>query len=563
MAPARGQPAREASGQAVHVALVPTRERGIILEVFRALPEHEMPEQRSPLKVFRHLEEKLKTVGLSPDEHAHYEQLKEIVSSEAAAAPAGPDVAAAAGAPGTSLDPAPSRRPGLAADPRPFDLSTLALDEVEAAFDAAMVPLDEPRPGRDSAAPGPEPAAAGEAAAAPDAGPGALDAGTGSSGLAPGPTRDLQGPARGRGTDAPAYDLGPAAFDAAALPPEPGRAAGDGAVWDAGALPDLAGSEAGLVEAELVEAGPEGAGAEPIEAELVDGAARAAAAPPEAPGADFFASGLPEPDVGGEQPLDAATFAEAEPELDPAGAGREAGPAAPGEDRPAPAEERFERDLAGGPETSEGGDSPTLELAPAPESPGEAGTAEMAPPPAGTDDSISQLDLASPPAEPPPAAGADLEDLEIEEMPPVDVDLGELDEAASPAPGREASSTFVPGEHRVLVQTVEGRVLRGTLTDVDLDASALPLVSSPGAAPEPIAPSRVKAIFFMLLPGGRPPTPEGYKVRVTFRDGKQMAGFSTDEDPGASGFFIVPAESRTGTGRIWIYRRAVQRVSVT
>lgn len=544
---------------------MPTRERGIIPEVFSALPEHEMPEQRSPLKVFRHLEEKLKTVGLSPDEQAHYEQLKEIVSSEAAAAPAGPDVAAAAGASGASLDPAPVRRSGLAAEPRPFDLSTLALEEVEAAFDAAMVPLDEPRPGRDSAAPGPdEPAAAGEAAAVPDAGPGALDAGTGSFGGAPGPTRDLQGAARGRGTDAPAYDLGPAAFDAAALPPEPGRGAGDGAAWDAGALPDLAGSEAGLVEAELVEAEPEGAGAEPIEAEPVDGAARAEAAPPEAPGTDFFASGLPEPDVGGEQPLDAATFAEAEPELDPAAsAGREAGPAAPGEDRFAPAKEPFGRDLAGGPETSEGGEPPTLELTPAPESPGEAGTAETAPPPASTDDPISQLDLASPPAEPPPAAGADLEDLEIEEMAPVDVDLDELDEAASPAPGREASPTFVPGEHRVLVQTVEGRVLRGTLTDVDLDASALPLVSSPGAAPEPIAPSGVKAIFFMLLPGGRPPTPEGYKVRVTFRDGKQMAGFSTDDDPGASGFFIVPAESRTGTGRIWIYRRAVQRVSVT
>lgn len=529
-------------GAAERAVLVPARERGIIPEVLRALPEHEMPEQRSPLKVFRALEEKLKTAGLSPDEQARYDQLKEIVSSEAAAAPPGRDAAA---------------------ELRPFDLSTLALDEVEAAFDAAMVPLDELKPGRDSAAPGPDaPVAAG--GAAPEAGPWVLGAGTGPLGRAPGPALDPQGAVPEHGADAPGFDLGPAAFDAAALPPEPSQGAGNGVAWDTAALPDLAEGdstpEPGLVEAELIEGQ---VGAEPIEVEQGGQAPPGAEpAPPEAPGSNLFAAGLPEPDAGGEQPLDAATFAEAEPALDPEESSRrEAGAAAPGGDRPVSAEEPFQPDLAGGPETSDAGEPPALELTP--ESLGEPGAVEVAPPPAGAGDSISHLDLASPPVEPPPAAGG-LEDLEIEEMPAVDVDLDELAEPAGPAPGGGgASPTFVPGEHRVLVQTVEGRVLRGTLTDVDLDASALPLVSSPGAAPELITPSRVRAIFFMLLPGGRAPTPEGYKVRVTFRDGKQMAGFSTDDDPGASGFFIVPAESRTGTGRIWIYRRAVQRVSVS
>lgn len=531
-----------------------------------------MPEQRSPLKVFRQLEEKLRTVGLTPDERAHYDQLKEIVSSEAPAAPPDRDVAAEDGAPRASLDPARSRRPGLAAEARPFDLSTLALEDVEAAFDAAMLPPEEKGPGRPPAAPDADVSgAADEAKALLDDGPGFQDIGAGSFGGTPGSPPEPEGAALGREPDAPAYDLGPSAFDAAALPPELDPVAGDGEARDAASpLPDLGewrpGPEAELAEAELLEAEPVGAG--PIDPELADQAPPGAepASPPRAPDADFFTAGLPDQDPGGEQPLDAAAFTEAEPALglaeSPAG---KAGPAAPVEDHAAPAEEPFEPDLAGGPEASEAGAPPALELTADAESLAEPGGAAAAPPPEAGDDFLSHLDLASPPAEPPPAPGAgDLEDLDVEEMPAIDVDLDEIAEPAGPARGdRGLSPTFVAGEHRVLVQTVEGRVLRGTLTDVDLDAAALPLVSSPGAAPEPIAPSRVKAIFFMLLPGGRPPTPEGHKVRVTFRDGKQMAGFSADDDPGASGFFIVPAESRTGTGRIWVYRRAVQRVSVS
>ena len=83
-----------------------------------------MPEQRSPLKEFRHLDEKLKTVGLSPAEQGRYDQLKEIVSPEVAAPRPGFDVNAAAEALRASLEPAGPRRPGRpAAEAGPFDLA--------------------------------------------------------------------------------------------------------------------------------------------------------------------------------------------------------------------------------------------------------------------------------------------------------------------------------------------------------------------------------------------------------------------------------------------------------
>ena len=88
------------------------------------------------------------------------------------------------------------------------------------------------------------------------------------------------------------------------------------------------------------------------------------------------------------------------------------------------------------------------------------------------------------------------------------------------------------------------------------------LDSGAGAVPERIARTRVKAIFFMLPAGTKAPTPDGQKVRVTFKDGRQVAGFSKDHKAGGPGFFVVPADNRTNTSRIFIYRHSVQAIAV-
>ncbi len=126
-----------------------------------------------------------------------------------------------------------------------------------------------------------------------------------------------------------------------------------------------------------------------------------------------------------------------------------------------------------------------------------------------------------------------------------------------------APACRVAGSHRVVVHTVEGQVKRGVLEDADLDAATLGLSGQPSAAPEALAVDKVKAIFFMLAPGEKAPAPEGKKVRVTFRDGRQVAGFSPDYDETGVGFFMIPGDTRTNTGRIWVYRAAVRQVAVS
>jgi hypothetical protein len=134
--------------------------------------------------------------------------------------------------------------------------------------------------------------------------------------------------------------------------------------------------------------------------------------------------------------------------------------------------------------------------------------------------------------------------------------------AAAPAPELRLP-LVVPGTQRVVVHTVEGQAKRGVLQDADLAGAALALAPQPGQAGEPIATEKVKAIFFMLAPGEKPPVAEGKKVRVTFRDGRQVAGFSPDYAETGAGFFMIPGDTRTNTGRIWVYRAAVRQVAVS
>jgi hypothetical protein len=150
-------------------------------------------------------------------------------------------------------------------------------------------------------------------------------------------------------------------------------------------------------------------------------------------------------------------------------------------------------------------------------------------------------------------------------------DLGDAADAApSPAvsPAQAAAAAreagaFVTGRHRVVLHTADGQVKRGTVADAALDAGEVVLQPQAGGAAEAIPSDRIRAIFFMLASGETPSAPSGKKVRVTFRDGRQVAGFSADYAPERPGFFMVPADTRTHTARIWVYRASVRQVSVS
>ncbi len=118
-------------------------------------------------------------------------------------------------------------------------------------------------------------------------------------------------------------------------------------------------------------------------------------------------------------------------------------------------------------------------------------------------------------------------------------------------------STFVQGDHRVIIHTLEGQVKRGTVRDVDLLSNSVPIDLQSGEGTEDIAVNRIKAIFFMLSPGTDRPPPQGQKICVGFQDGREVVGFSNDHKSSDPGFFLTPADSRTNTARIYIFRWSV------
>lgn len=182
---------------------------------------------------------------------------------------------------------------------------------------------------------------------------------------------------------------------------------------------------------------------------------------------------------------------------------------------------------------------PTVAAAPAP--------AAIVPPAAAVAPPTAAIVPPAPPPVPPPAPAA----------------AAPREPALVPPPPPPAVERVIAGVHRVVVHTVEGQVRRGVLEDVDLAAASFGLSAQPGGAPELVGAEKVKAIFFMLAPGEKAPAPEGKKVRVTFRDGRQIAGFSPEYDDTGPGFFVIPADTRTNTGRIWVYRAAVKQVAVS
>jgi len=159
---------------------------------------------------------------------------------------------------------------------------------------------------------------------------------------------------------------------------------------------------------------------------------------------------------------------------------------------------------------------------------------------------------------PPPPVAAPVE-------PPVQVAPAPPPPEPPPAPWDEPDAPALHalvGSFRVVVHTVDGQVKRGTLLDPTLEVSPLEL-HLPDGGSDHLPVDRVRAIFFMLTQGEPPAAPDGARVRVTFRDGRQVAGFSPDYDPAAPGFFMIPADTRTNTARIWVYRSAVRQMSVS
>ncbi len=128
------------------------------------------------------------------------------------------------------------------------------------------------------------------------------------------------------------------------------------------------------------------------------------------------------------------------------------------------------------------------------------------------------------------------------------------------------------GECLVVVRMADGRVLKGTTHDFAPEKSRLHLIPDGDMRAETVAIpiGAVKAIFFVKSWAGDSSHDAAYtwaeapgtgrRVRVTFKDGETICGYTTAFAPDKPGFFFTPADPTGNNLRVFAVREAVKKI---
>lgn len=129
-----------------------------------------------------------------------------------------------------------------------------------------------------------------------------------------------------------------------------------------------------------------------------------------------------------------------------------------------------------------------------------------------------------------------------------------------------------PATSRVVARYQDGKVVKGLTMDFQPYGERFHIVEN-GAAPREILVSELKGVFFVKDLDGdlghaksnifdpADLTP-GRKIRVLFRDGEVLMGYTPDFLSTRSGFFVLPADLRSNADRCYIVAAATERITL-
>ena len=130
------------------------------------------------------------------------------------------------------------------------------------------------------------------------------------------------------------------------------------------------------------------------------------------------------------------------------------------------------------------------------------------------------------------------------------------------------------GEDRMVVARYrDGRMIKGTTQDFAAHKPDFHVYEGgdEGSQATKIAIADLKALFFVKSYEGDPdhqPSQDltavrgqGRKIRVTFADGEELAGFCMGYSPDRAGFFVVPADATGNNTRVFVVNAAVGGVA--
>lgn len=124
-------------------------------------------------------------------------------------------------------------------------------------------------------------------------------------------------------------------------------------------------------------------------------------------------------------------------------------------------------------------------------------------------------------------------------------------------------------QNKVVLHYLGGELIKGRTADFFPHKDFFHLTDKENGQTQRIDVSELKAVFFVKEFEGDPAYREeqdlerrgfGRKIRVVFRDGETIIGYTQGFSPARQGFILFPGDPRSNNDRIFIVTRATEEI---
>jgi hypothetical protein len=125
-------------------------------------------------------------------------------------------------------------------------------------------------------------------------------------------------------------------------------------------------------------------------------------------------------------------------------------------------------------------------------------------------------------------------------------------------------------QNRIVLHYGDGRLVKGSTGDFFPDKQWFHCTENGSAKPTRVDVSKLKGIFFVKDYDGNAEYREQYngertglgkKVRVTFKDGEAILGYTPGFSPNKPGFFLFPADPKSNTEKVFVVNGSTEEIA--
>ncbi|MFZ5861976.1 MAG: DUF6982 domain-containing protein [Nitrospirota bacterium] len=125
-------------------------------------------------------------------------------------------------------------------------------------------------------------------------------------------------------------------------------------------------------------------------------------------------------------------------------------------------------------------------------------------------------------------------------------------------------------QNRIVIHFGDGRIVKGSTGDFFPNKQWFHLVEKDSGKSNRIDVAKLKGIFFVKDYDGQPEYRHcndversglGKRVKVSFKDGESIVGYTSGFSPTKPGFFLFPADGNGNTEKIFVVSVATEEIS--